>query len=131
MNEQDTGQTTEQGVWEDDDRLGEVGILNVGAGHNKIKFDPSDPEGMKGAAEVVKDMLKLGYAILIELPDGTTTRVKGFREDTYEYIIERQVEEQKHEAKPKGRRGRGRGRKRVSIPAAGAKGTAVARTAGG
>ena len=101
---------------------GEIGILNVGAGHDKIKFDPSDSQSMKRASKIVQDMLKLGYAILIETSDdqgGTTTkRVKRFDSNTYEYIIGEKL--------LKGRKVR---EKRVSVTRS--RGTAVARTSGG
>jgi hypothetical protein len=47
--------------------LGELGILNVGAGDTKLTFDPSKPAEVKRAGKVVKDMLKRGFAILIEV----------------------------------------------------------------
>lgn len=107
--------------------VGEIGILNIGAGHNKIQFDPNDPEGMKNAASILKDMMKAGYIILVEVDDGqggkTHQRVKRFQEDTLEYII----------SPPKETKvGKGKGRAGTSrIRATKARGVAVARTSGG
>lgn len=70
---------------------GEVGILNVGAGDIKVSFDKNNPVERVRAARIVKDMLRRGYALLIEVeqPDGTSAyqRALDFREDTCEYII--------------------------------------------
>lgn len=68
-----------------------IGILNVGAGDTRLVFDKSNPAEMIRSARIVKDMLKRGYALLIEVDDDkgvkTFQRVMEFREDTSEYII--------------------------------------------
>ena len=70
---------------------GEVGILNVGCGDVKLTFDRNNPAECIRAARIVKDMLRRGYALLVEVTkkDGTKTyqRVKEFKDDTYEYIV--------------------------------------------
>lgn len=66
---------------------GELGILNVGAGDTKLSFDPKNPAECIRAARIVKDMLKRGYALLVQKQDGTYTRVLEFDDKTYEYII--------------------------------------------
>lgn len=71
---------------------GEVGILNVGAGDTKLTFDPNNPQEMIRAARIVKDMLRRGYALLVEVKsiDGqpsTYRRAYDFDEKTCEYII--------------------------------------------
>jgi len=71
---------------------GEVGILNVGAGDTKLTFDPTNPQEMIRAARVVKDMLRRGYALLIEVKGAegqpsTYQRAYDFDEKTCEYII--------------------------------------------
>lgn len=69
---------------------GSVGILNVGAGDTKLTFDDSNPAEAIRAARIVKDMLRRGYALLVEVErDGKRAyeRVTEFREDTREYII--------------------------------------------
>ena len=70
---------------------GEVGILNVGAGDTKLVFDPTNPQEMIRAARIVKDMIRRGYALLVEVKnlDGPSTyrRAYDFDEKTCEYII--------------------------------------------
>lgn len=69
---------------------GEIGILNVGAGDTKLTFDKSNPAECIRAARIVKDMLRRGYALLIEVErngEKAFERVREFREDTFEYII--------------------------------------------
>lgn len=69
--------------------MGEIGILNVGAGDTKLTFDRNNPAECIRSARIVKDMLRRGYALLVEEPpgSGTYTRVHDFRESTFEYII--------------------------------------------
>lgn len=71
---------------------GTVGILNVGAGDTKLSFDPSNPAERIRAARIVKDMIRRGYSLLVEVgkeADGRPkyTRALDFKEDTCEYII--------------------------------------------
>lgn len=72
-------------------RKGQIGILNVGAGDTKLTFDKNNPTEMIRSARIVRDMLRRGYALLVEVDDGkggrVYTRVHDFREDTGEYII--------------------------------------------
>jgi len=135
----------------------DVAILNVGAGDTKLSFDKSNPAERIRAARIVADMLRRGYALLIEVKDRKGKRgyqrVLEFREDVCEYIIadldpvaasEADRREHGQTAKPEagpaepeasaalGRPGRGRrGGGRRSVPAEGAKAVAVARSAGG
>lgn len=71
--------------------MGMIGILNVGTGDTKLVFDKSNPAEVIRSGRIVKDMLRRGYALLIEVDDGkggkAFQRVKEFREDTAEYII--------------------------------------------
>ena len=69
---------------------GTVGILNVGAGDTKLSFDPNNPAERIRAARVVRDMLRRGYALLVEVErDGVKRfeRATDFLEDTCEYVI--------------------------------------------
>lgn len=72
-------------------KKGEVGILSVGAGDTKLSFDKSNPAERIRAARIVKDMLRRGYALLVEVDDGkggkVFRRAKDFDEDVCEYII--------------------------------------------
>jgi len=138
---------------------GEVGLLNVGTGDIRLSFDPNNPAERIRAARVVKDMLRRGYALLVE---HEINGVKGFRraldfdENTYEYVIAdldplaaaaADAEEPKHVQVQEERSSataepaanppvaapaptpNKRGRKRVPVESARA--VAVARTAGG
>jgi hypothetical protein len=70
---------------------GEVGILNVGAGDTKLTFDNKNPAETLRASRIVKDMLRRGYALLIEVeqPDGSKSyqRALDFDEARAEYVI--------------------------------------------
>jgi len=67
----------------------DVSILNCGTGDTKLSFDKSNPAERIRAARIVKDMLRRGYALLIENPpaSGQYTRAKDFDENTCEYVI--------------------------------------------
>lgn len=72
--------------------MGEIGILNVGAGDNKLVFDKNDPAAMARAARMVKDMIRRGYVLLVEVGKDEKgvaqyQRATDFKEDTCEYII--------------------------------------------
>lgn len=69
---------------------GQVGILNVGTGDTKLSFDKNNPSECIRAARIVTDMIRRGYALLVEVErngEKAYQRVKEFREDTCEYII--------------------------------------------
>lgn len=70
--------------------MGGVGILNVGAGDTKLSFDKSNPAERIRAARIVKDMLRRGYALLVEVEvkgEKQYIRAHDFDEDVCEYII--------------------------------------------
>lgn len=72
--------------------MGQVGILNVGAGDTKLVFNRDDPAECIRAARIVRDMIRRGYALLVdtgEKKDGRPVyqRAKDFIEGTCEYII--------------------------------------------
>lgn len=66
-----------------------VSILNVGEGDTKLTFDPGNPAERIRAARIVTDMLRRGYALLVENPPGSKqyVRVTSFDEAKCEYII--------------------------------------------
>jgi len=129
-----------------------IGILNVGAGDTKLTFDKSNPAECIRAARIVTDMLRRGYALLIDSgekdPEGRVihARVLEFKADTFEYIIAdldpvqaaaADAKEEQHgqsiaseapaPAAPQVKRGRGR----KTVSATSTSGVAVARIAGG
>ena len=127
---------------------GTVSILSVGSGDTKISFDPGDPAERIRAGRIVSDMLRRGYALLVEVErrgKKSFQRVKSFREDRCEYIIadfdpveaeaadqeeDRATEAAAANATKAGRAPRGKLRTRA-IPAEKARAVAVSRSAGG
>jgi hypothetical protein len=105
-----------------------LSILNVGSGDTKVSFDPAKPEERERACRVVTDMLKRGYALLVEAgeKDGKKLyyRATAFDAETAEYIVAGMPEP----AAPAKKKGRVRGKR---LPAATTKAVAVARSAGG
>lgn len=133
---------------------GEVGILNVGAGDTKLSFDRSNPAEMIRAARIVKDMIRRGYALLVQTPGSNPPvyqRAYDFDENTCEYIIadldpvqaqaadaaeeesrEEATQTEEHEqARPVARAKKAGKAKTRRVHAADTRSTAVARTAGG
>lgn len=132
---------------------GELAILNVGEGDTKLSFDPKNPAERIRAARIVRDMLKRGYALLIEVAPGEYQRAMDFREDVCEYVIadfdpitaaEHDAQEEQEDAHQQDEASAGsapaagaaaparRGRRSVrTLPAESAKAVAVAPTAGG
>ena len=69
---------------------GTVGILNVGAGDISLSFDTTNPAERIRASRIVKDMLRRGYALLVEVErDGEKRfeRAIDFDENNARYII--------------------------------------------
>ncbi|HEY8066558.1 MAG TPA: hypothetical protein VIF40_17815 [Methylosinus sp.] len=132
---------------------GQVGILNVGAGDTKLVFDPSNPADCIRAARVVKDMIRRGYALLVDTGKRDAgdrpiyARAKDFDETKFEYIIadfdpliaaeeDANAEDESTAAQSDGAPGeKAKVRKprsvRKAIPAESVNAIAVARTAGG
>lgn len=129
---------------------GALEILNVGEGDTKVVFDPKSPGEIARAKRVIDDMLKRGFAILVQVgeQDGEPIyrRAKAFDAATCEYIVagvpyeenarEDAVEEAREEAaaeepaapKPKLKRGR---KSEHRVKASETRAVAVARSAGG
>jgi hypothetical protein len=125
---------------------GTIGILNVGAGDTKLSFDPKKPEEVKRAGAVVADMLKRGFAILVQVGkrkgEPLYMRATGFDPKTSEYIIvgvpdEADAEDSGEEeaaaaAPPVKIKGAAKaGRKETRIKAERTSAVAVSRSAGG
>lgn len=119
--------------------MGELALLNVGTGDTKLTFDPEDKAGLKRTATIVKDMIKKGYAILVEVGKDEKgplyRRAYDFDPKTNEYIIAGVPHEDTQEeipgateTKPRAKRGR---RVTSRVSAVGRKSVAVPRTAGG
>ncbi|SKB32823.1 hypothetical protein [Sphingopyxis flava] len=121
--------------------VGEVGILNVGAGDTKLVFDPTKPDEVERSARIVKDMIRRGFVLLIEVGRDEQgpiyRRAHDFDETTAEYIIAGTTSEpeQKDEQIPASaprRSAKGKAKaKPTRVPAHRTKAVAVSRTAGG
>lgn len=69
---------------------GSVGILSVGAGDTTLSFDKSNPAERIRAGRIVRDMLRRGYALLIEVErNGVKAfeRALDFDENVCQYVI--------------------------------------------
>ena len=135
--------------------MGELSCLNVSGGDITITFDTADAAEAIRAKRMISDMLKRGYALLIEV-DGKFTRCLEFKEDVGVYVVadfdpepKQQTEntddsisdttsedaadsgESEELANAKKTRGRPSKSKTTEIPMAKAKARAVAPSAGG
>ena len=69
---------------------GELAVLSVGEGDMKFSFDKAQPAEVIRARRVVADMLRRGYALLVEVERGGEKRferVQRFDEATDSYVI--------------------------------------------
>jgi hypothetical protein len=115
---------------------GTIGILNVGAGDTKLTFDKSKPAERERAARVVTDMLKNGFAILVQVGKRNGKplyqRAEAFDPKTCEYIIVGTPDDAQIEApKAPGPRLKTSKKSRHRVAADSTRATAVARSAGG
>lgn len=136
---------------------GEVSLLNVGEGDIKLSFDPANLAERIRAARVVRDMLRRGFALLVEVDDGNGgkvfARAKDFDENHCVYIVadfdgavaatedskeephaksgQGQTEEPPATSPAAPRKGRKAGTTTKRIPAETTRAVAVGRSAGG
>lgn len=108
-------------------RGGSLEILSAGIGHLKITFDKSKPDEVERAKNIIDDMLKKRFTILVE-HDGTTSRVKKFDPKREVYIVEGQPEPATEGESPASHKKR---RKDKEVPMRDSEATAVGRSAGG
>jgi len=66
---------------------GSLCILNISAGDVKISFNKDNPEELARAREMIEDMLKRGYSILVQWGDGWR-RAKKFIPTRDSYVVE-------------------------------------------
>lgn len=120
-----------------------IDILNCSGGHIEVRFDGKDAMELERAKRVITDMLKRGYVLFIEGPDGKLTRVERFDPEKFCYIVAdgplyagdtpSAVEEPDNTPPPQpppvthGRRGRAS----KEVPVASVRTTAIGRSAGG
>lgn len=70
--------------------MGSIAILNVGAGDVKVTFDKNNPAETIRARRIIKDMLRRGYALLVEVERGGEKkfeRALDFDESNDSYIV--------------------------------------------
>ena len=128
--------------------MGTMTILTVGDGDTTLSFDPKKPEETRRAKKVVDDMLKRGFAILVEVGkkkgEPLYQRARGFDPKTAEYIIvgapdDEETQEEAAPAAPAANPARPRRKspgakprpRQRRVKASDANAVAVARTAGG
>ena len=118
--------------------MGELAILNVGEGDTKLVLDNPTPEEKIHPAKTIKDMVRRGYAILVEVGKDEKgplyRRVHDFDENTLEYIIAggpEEATEKKNERVPRAGAAKRRGGNTQRVRASDTNAVAVARTAGG
>ena len=119
-------------------------ILNCGAGHMEVRFEKGDAIELERAKRVITDMLRRGYALFIEGPEGLV-RVKSFDPEKCVYIIgdgplyagEQEIYAPAADslsediAQPKLKPRRGRPPKNRTVPMEKVRVTAIGRSAGG
>lgn len=80
--------TSEETAAVGDDALGELSVLNVGAGDIVVTFNRNDAGETAKALRMLRDMQRQGYAILVQLEDGEYTRVVDVDATRGRYIIQ-------------------------------------------
>lgn len=120
------------------DMITYLGVLNVGAGDTKLSFDKDNLPERERAARIVTDMLKRGYAILVQVGEKggkpLYQRAEGFDPDTCEYLIVGTPADDGAIGGPAPidiPAGRGKPKKHKRLDAATTPGVAIARSAGG
>ena len=66
---------------------GTIDILNTGAGHLELHFNPADPIESDRAKRAVMDMLRRGYSLFVYADDGTIIPVERYDPVKNVYII--------------------------------------------
>ena len=114
--------------------LGELSVLNVGAGDIRVIFNQEDRGETKKAIRMLTDMQQRGYAIMVELPDRTYARAQTIDGSSgcYVIVVPEDVElpddaSVESVTKPQ----RGRKSKKAKLPIKTSKAVGVARSAGG
>jgi len=115
--------------------VGTLDVLSTGHGHMKVTITPGDKAEQDKARRMIEDMLKRGFSIFVELDNGETRRVTAFDPERLIYYVDPPDELPDEvatatapEPAPKAKRAK---RPYRAVPVAGARATAVGRSAGG
>lgn len=65
----------------------ELEVLNTGAGHLRLTFDPGEPEEVAKARETIALLLRRGFALFIQ-EGGQTVRVRAFDPERGSYYVD-------------------------------------------
>jgi hypothetical protein len=116
--------------------VGELSVLNCGAGDIRVSFDKNNPMEIERAKRIIQDMLKRGYALFVEV-DGKLQKVRKFDAEKCEYLIADgptiapETRDHSEDAEPEPERKK-RGRPAFkAVPMKTSKATGVAPTSGG
>lgn len=117
--------------------MGQVSVLNVGAGDISVTFNSLDEAEGRKAVRMLTDMVRRGYAVCLQLPDGTYQRVTEVDAAHGRYVV--QIPEadplpdgMAEEPERTRRRGKAARKTRsVSQPISQGKAVGIARSAGG
>ena len=117
--------------------MGSLSCLNVAGGDIKISFDTNNAAEAIRARRIITEMMKRGYALLIEVK-GKYQRAKGFDEKVGEYIIadydptaEEEKDEQSETSTPATPKAKAKGSRDKRVPMEKATAVSVAPSAGG
>lgn len=67
---------------------GVLDVLQIGRGHLRMTIEEGNGVDVERARRVLEDMMRRGYAIFVEEPDGTTHRVLEFDPERFVYVID-------------------------------------------
>jgi hypothetical protein len=101
---------------------GVLEVLNAGLGDVKVTFEGKSPYEIANDILMIRDMMKQGYAIMVQLEDGSYKRVRSVNEKHQTYVI-RTEKSEKAERKSK--------KAPTQVPVATTRATSVGRSAGG
>lgn len=67
---------------------GVLDVLQIGRGHLRMTIEEGNGVDVDRAKRVIEDMMRRGYAIFVEDPDGSTHRVLEFDPERFVYVID-------------------------------------------
>lgn len=119
---------------------GVLDVLQIGRGHLRMTIEEGNGVDVERAKRVLGDMMRRGYAIFVEDPDGSTHRVLEFDPARFVYVIDDTmsavpatgpVTADAAGENPPARKQAPRKRATKTVPVGSSRATAVGRSAGG